>query len=160
MSLQANSPELNLSASDLAEILRAILNKGSSARFKAKGFSMSPLVRNGDIITVSPFAPATLRSGDIAAFTVEASGRLVVHRIVGIQAESFLMKGDNLAYFDGLIPGSQVLGQITRIERDGCDVRIGLGAERKVIALLSRFHFLPFLVVPARRLFRRWKKTP
>ena len=159
MSLQANSPELSLSASDLAGILREVLNKGSSVRFKAKGFSMSPFIRNGDVITVSPFTLAKLRPGDIAAFILEKPGRLVVHRVVGIRGELFLMKGDNLPDFDDLIPGSQVLGQITRIERGSCTMRIGLGAERKVIALLSRFRFLPLLAIPIKRLLRLREKT-
>ena len=32
-----------------------------------------------------------------------------------------------------------VLGRVTRIERDGRSVQLGLGAERSAIALLSRF---------------------
>ncbi len=159
MELQTNNPELNISSSDLTGILSDVLKRGSSVRFRAKGYSMSPIIKNSDVITVSPCPPAKLRAGDIAAFTRNSSDRLVVHRIVGIRGELFLMKGDNAADFDGFIPGSQILGQVTRIERDGRDLRLGLGLGRKVIALLSRFRLLPSIAVSVRMLLRPREKT-
>jgi len=158
MSLQTSSPELSLSNPDLGALLRGILGKGSSARFRAKGFSMSPFIKDSDVVTVSPCSPAGLHSGDIAACTCGASSRLVIHRIVGKRGEMFLVKGDNLAGSDGLFHGSQMLGRITRVERNGRNMRIGLGAERRLIALFSRFHILPLLITPARILFRARKK--
>ena len=146
--------ELNLSVPDMVGLLRDVLGKGTSVRFKAKGFSMTPVIKNGDIITVSPCLPGGLRPGDIAALIHPVTARLVVHRIVGIRGESFFFKGDNSEDFDGLIPGSHVLGRITRIERDGISVQLGLGAERRTIALLSRFHILRLLLVPAQKLYR------
>jgi signal peptidase I len=160
MNLGLKHSELNLSAPDMVGLLRDVLGKGASFRFKAKGFSMTPIIKDGDIITVSPSLSAGLRSGDIAAFTHPVTDRLVVHRIVGIRGGSFFVKGDNNEAFDGLIPGSRVLGRITRIERDGRSVQLGLGAERSAIALLSRFNILPLLLVPMRRLYRLYLSRP
>jgi signal peptidase I len=154
MSLGMKHRELNLSAPDMVGLLRDVLGKGASFRFKAKGFSMTPIIKDGDIITISPCLSAGLRSGDIAAFTHPVTDCLVVHRIVGIQDGSFFVKGDNNEDLDGLIPGSRILGWITRIERDGRSVQLGLGAERSAIALLSRFHILPLLLAPVRQLYR------
>ena len=154
MNLGMKHHELNLSAPDMVGLLRDVIGKGVSFRFKAKGFSMTPIINDGDIITVSPCLPAGLRSGDIAALTHPVTERLVVHRIVGFRGESFIVKGDNNEDFDGLIPGSHVLGRITRIERDGRSVQLGLGAERSTIALLSRFHILRLLLVPLQKLYR------
>jgi signal peptidase I len=146
--------ELNLSAPDVVTLMREVLGKGASFRFKAKGFSMTPIINDGDIITVSPCLPAGLRSGDIAAFSQPVTDRLVVHRIVGIQGGSFMVKGDNNENFDGPIPESRVLGRITRIERNGRNLHIGLGAERSAIAFLSRINILSLLLVPLRKIFR------
>ena len=160
MNLGMKHRELNLSAPDMVGLLRDVLGKGASFRFKAKGFSMTPIIKDGDIITVSPCLSAGLRSGDIAAFAHPVTDRLVVHRIVGIRGGSFFVKGDNNEDFDGLIPGSHVLGRITRIERDGRSVQLGLGAERSAIALLSRFHILPLLLIPVRKLYRLYLSRP
>ena len=145
--------ELNLSAPDTVKLLRDVLGKGASFRFKAKGFSMAPIINDGDIITVSPCLPAGFRSGDIAAFTHHVTDRLVVHRIIGIRGESFIVKGDNNEDIDGHVPGSCVLGRVTRIERDGKSVQLGLGVERRTIAFLSRFRILRFLFVPVQKIY-------
>ena len=160
MKFGMNHQELNLSAPDMVGLMREVLGKGASFRFKAKGFSMSPIIKDGDIITVSPCLSAGLRSGDIAAFAHPATDRLVVHRIVGCRGNSFFVKGDNNDNFDGLIPGSRVLGRIARIERDGKVTRLGLGAERSAIALLSRFHILSLLYAPWRKIFRSYLSKP
>jgi signal peptidase I len=152
--------ELNLSAPEMAKLMREVLGKGASFRFKAKGFSMTPIINDGDIITVSPCLSAGLRSGDVAAFTHPVTDRLVVHRIVEIRGGAFMVKGDNNENFDGLIPESRVLGRITRIERNGKSVQLGLGAERSAIAFLSRINILPLLLVPVRKLLRSFLSKP
>jgi hypothetical protein len=154
MTLCAEHLERHLSSADLACLMRDVLAKGAFFRFKARGPSMTPFVKDGDIITVAPCPSAELRTGDIIAFTYAESGRLAVHRIVGIRGESFLVKGDNALSFDGIIPQSQILGHVTRIERNGRSIRLGLGLGRKVFAFLSRFHITPALLIPARKLYR------
>jgi len=154
MSYCGNGIELSLSAPELAGLLREVLAKGTAVRFLANGYSMTPFIRHGDIITVSPCTPADLCPGDIAAFATSAGDRLIVHRIVGNRGNAFLAKGDNAIKADGLCPKSQVLGRVTRIERHGHDVHLGLGAERKIIALLSRIGVFPFLLTPTRSLLR------
>jgi hypothetical protein len=153
--------EIQISGSNLAELASDVLAKGASFRFKVRGGSMAPLVRDGDIVMLSRCQDAKLSSGAIAAFIHPAGDRLVVHRIVGTRGGSFLVKGDNVEGCDGLIPGSRILGCVTRIERNGRNARLGLGAERKVLALFSRLRLLPLLLIPVRKLYRLWiPRTP
>ncbi len=154
MNLGIRHHEFSLSTPDVAGLLRDVLGKGASFRFKARGFSMTPIINDGDVITVSPCLPGDLRSGDIAALTHPVTDRLVVHRIVGIRGKSFFAKGDNNEAFDGLIPESHVLGRVTRIEHEGRSVQLGLGRERSAIAFLSRFHILRLFLVPLQKLDR------
>ena len=70
--------ELRLSGQDLRALLCAILAKGASFRFKARGFSMSPFIRDGDVVTVSPHQHAKLDPGDIAAFAHSTTDRLII----------------------------------------------------------------------------------
>jgi len=46
--------ELQLSGPSLVELLRSVLDKGVPFRFQAKGFCMTPFIKDGDVITVFP----------------------------------------------------------------------------------------------------------
>ena len=61
--------ELIISGEDFLGIMRSILEKGISFRFKAGGSSMIPFIRNGDIVTVRPYRGAPIQKGDVVAFT-------------------------------------------------------------------------------------------
>lgn len=76
--------------------------------------------------------------GDIVAFISPCNDRLVVHRVVGCGEKEWLVRGDNAPEPDGWIPSARMLGRVTRVERDGRDVRLGLGVERIVVAFMSR----------------------
>ena len=144
--------ELSLSNPALLQLLCAVLDKGKPFRFEAKGGSMSPFIRNGNIITVSPVHFPDLALGDVAAFKHASNDRLIVHRIVGKRENSLIVKGDNLPSSDGPIFPDRVLGRITKIERNGKSVRLGLGSERVIIAILSRAGLLPILLFPIRKI--------
>jgi len=122
----------------IVELLRAVLDRGAPFRFEAPGFSMSPFVRDGDAITVSPLSDAAPRLGDVVAFIRPETGKLVVHRVVGKQDGAFLIQGDNAEETDGPVPAANVLGRATRVERNGKKVYLGLGPERCLIAFLTR----------------------
>jgi hypothetical protein len=64
---------------------------------------------------------------------------LIVHRIVAARNDSVFIQGDESAeYADGWISTEYLLGRVTRIERDGCNIALGMGIERYLIAYLSR----------------------
>jgi len=131
----------------LVALLRAVLERSQPFRFEAPGFSMSPFIQDGDAITVSPLSVAAPRLGDVVAFIRPESGKLVVHRVVGKQDGAFLIQGDNAEETDGPVPAANVLGRVTRVERNGKKVYLGLGPERYLIALLSRWGlFRPLLL--------------
>jgi signal peptidase len=147
--------EYSFSSQAFIEILRAILDKGVPFRFRAKGFSMYPFIRDGDIITLSPLRDRFPRIGDVVAFSHLKMKKLVVHRIVGKSDDSLLMKGDNVSEVDGFIPKAKIFGYVTNVMRDGKPVFLGLGPERVLIALLFRWKHFPTLVILIRKFTRR-----
>ncbi|MFO7674789.1 MAG: S26 family signal peptidase [bacterium] len=148
--------ELNLPLSALLELMRAVLARGRPFRFQARGWSMSPFIRDRDVITIAPLGSAPPRTGDVVAFVSPADERLVVHRVVGRRGTSMLIQGDNLPGApDGLIPLASVVGRVRKVERGGRPVRLGLGGERRAVALLSRKGLLTPLLTKARALVRR-----
>jgi signal peptidase I len=146
--------ELQLSGPDLIELLQAILDKGVPFRFRAKGFSMSPFIKDDDVITVSPLTDGSTHSGDIVAFIRSEMKKLVIHRVVGKQGEYFHIKGDNIPNTDELIPKANILGRVTKVERNGRKIYLGLGPEGFLIAFLTRKGLLFPLLYPLWRMVR------
>ena len=135
--------EISLSGNALEELMRGVLDKGKPFRFQAKGWSMSPFIQDGDLISVSPLSDKSPGLGDVVAFVNPGTSKLVVHRIVSNQHAGYLMRGDNqTGDGDGLIPSENILGRVTFVERAGKIIRLGLGPERFLIALLSRMSLL------------------
>jgi signal peptidase I len=131
--------ELPLSGAALLELLRAVLARGVPFRFRAKGWSMAPFIRDGDVIRVAPLSREEPGLGQVVAFVRPQTGSLVVHRIVARHGEGYLLQGDNVPEeSDGLVPRASILGRVTRIERGGKAVWLGLGPERRLIAWFSR----------------------
>lgn len=147
----------NLSAAALSELLQGVLAKGCPFRFQAKGFSMSPCIKDGDVVTVSPFSNTIPRCGDIVAFINSHTKLLAVHRVVAKRDGSFFIKGDNVSETDGLIRAADILGHVTELERDGKSVYLGLGPERFMIALLNRRGLLFPLLVSLGRILRKFR---
>jgi hypothetical protein len=135
--------ELPLSGQALLELMRAVLARGVPFRFCARGWSMAPFIQDGDVITISPLPQAGPRVGEVVAFVRPGVGKLVVHRVVDRLGTASFIQGDSRPeYADGMIAPENLLGRVTRIERDGRDVRLGLGPERTAIAWLSRRRLL------------------
>jgi hypothetical protein len=146
--------EMSFSGAALVEFLRAVLGKGVPFTFRAKGLSMSPFIRDGDVVTVSPLQDAMPRLGDVLAFVGPGGERLVIHRVVGGGCDSYLVRGDATSEVDGLVREGDILGRVTGVERDGQEIRLGLGPERLLIAILTRSGLLSHVVSPACRLLR------
>ncbi len=138
--------ELPLTGPELIELMRPVLESGKTVRFRARGQSMAPFIRDGDIISIAPLHRQPPGLGDVVAFSSPGAGRLVVHRVIGRKTSGYLIQGDNLpGRPDGLIPGAALLGKVTRVERSGRSINFGLGPERRLIAIISRFGLFPLL---------------
>lgn len=145
--------EISFSSESLVELIRSAFAKNSSFRFKVSGFSMSCFIKDGDIVTISPLSVSQVGFGKSVAFIRPDIKKLVIHRIIGQNNGCFITKGDNSIEIDGLIPKENILGCVTKIERGGRAVRLGLGPERLVVAFLSKNGILPFM-------YRCWRLIP
>jgi hypothetical protein len=135
--------EKRLSGSEVLELMQTVLDQGVPFRFSAKGDSMVPFILNEDILTISPLSSCKLKLGQVAAFINPVSGKLTVHRVIGIGKDEFLMQGDHLhGGVDGWVGKDCILGVVTSIERDQQKITFGLGKERYLITFLSRFGLL------------------
>jgi hypothetical protein len=129
--------EIRLSGIALIDIIQTILQEGSSVRIQANGCSMSPFIRNGDMVVLSSLDADSPGLGDVVAFRAAGTDRLTLHRVTGMVQDAYLIRGDNCTEADGLMSKSDILGRVRKVERNGSAVHFGLGPERQFIAFLS-----------------------
>jgi signal peptidase I len=136
--------ELGLSGPALLGVMKEVLGRGVPFRFQAKGWSMTPFIRDGDIITLVPVSRDRIRLGDVVAIIKPDSERLLVHRVIRKNSRACLIQGDNNSGTrDGWIPKEKILGKVSRVERNGKTTKFTLrGPARYGIALSSRFGLL------------------
>jgi phage repressor protein C with HTH and peptisase S24 domain len=135
--------------------MRAVLDKGKPFRFEARGTSMHPFIRDGDVVTVVSLSGSGPRPGDVAAFVHPAAGGVRVHRIVKVEAGRYFLKGDNALGDDGVLARDMILGLVVRLEREGRAQRVGPTLRAAAIARLSRTIWFTRLSRRVRRLFTR-----
>jgi GNAT superfamily N-acetyltransferase len=114
--------ELRLDDDAFAELSAEILRQGGSFRFKARGSSMSPFIRDGDLLTIGPADAASLEVGEVAFYRTHRD-RIIAHRVVGRATQAGVLvletRGDARLTSDCLVPGDRVLGRVVRIRRGG-----------------------------------------
>jgi signal peptidase len=107
---------------DFEELAVQLLKAGHALRFRARGSSMYPLVRDGDILEVYPVRHALIDVGDVVLYRSPHSG-VVVHRVVDLRTHEgnaiLLLKGDSARTTDPQVQESQVLGRVVSIDRWG-----------------------------------------
>jgi hypothetical protein len=138
------------------ELASQILKQGRCLRIRARGGSMTPFLRDGDVALVTPAERAAVRVGDVICYET-APGRLFLHRVITRQGARVVAKGDALTSSD-VIALPQILGTVRAVVRGGrarrLDTRVARWGSR-VIAFLSPVlsRLLP-LALGVRRLAR------
>src|SRR5579863_5664524 len=102
------------------EVVRELLARGLCVRFEAQGASMSPAIRNGEVVEITPVMVSKLRKDDIVLTKSNSGFRL--HRIVLADHvhDRFVTRGDCGQGNDSDAKGNQILG-LARAK----EVRIG-----------------------------------
>ena len=138
----------------LPELVMEIVSKGVECRLQAKGYSMSPFIKDSDVVTISPMSDSSPGFGDVIAFIHPRTEKLIIHRVVWKSRDAYLLKGESALEPDGLIKKENILGLVTKVERKGKRIFLGLGPERFLIALLTRTNLLLPVLRPLWRILR------
>ena len=93
------------------------LKQGRSVRFKVKGNSMFPFLRNGrDEVTVSPYTSIPEKM-DIVLFRFR--GKHVLHRIIGIEDSVYIIQGDGIYTSKEQCRVEDITGYVSAIHKSG-----------------------------------------
>lgn len=91
----------------------AKLQRGETVQFRPRGNSMQGKVDSGQLCTVEPVDPATLRAGDIVLCKV--NGRQYLHLVKAVQGRRFQI-GNNRGVINGWVSASGIYGKCVRVE--------------------------------------------
>lgn len=112
------------------EVSKELLNNGYNVRISTCGPSMFPLIKTGDRITIRPVENFCI--GNLIVFIRDR--QMVCHRLVRVFEKGgikyYQTRGDSLFGLDGPVTVDQILGRVTRIEREN------VSPARRVLLLL------------------------
>lgn len=101
------------------------LEKNGSLIYTTVGSSMRPFLRSGeDLMVIEAKTDQRCRVRDVILYR-RRSGKYVLHRIMAVREEDYVLCGDNCWDLEPGIRDDQVLGVLTAVIRDGkrLDVR-------------------------------------
>lgn len=107
---------------ELNRLAAEILASGRAIHFRARGVSMRPCIRDGDLLEIQAVQAKDIRSGDILLIN-PVQRQLLVHRVTRTHSHKgqprFLLQGDAVLQPDGWLTPDQVLGRVISIDRNG-----------------------------------------
>jgi phage repressor protein C with HTH and peptisase S24 domain len=115
------------------ELLDALLKEGQRVRFTARGESMRPAIADGEAVVVEPLT--TLCPGEIFLYRGERGLR--AHRLLRIEGEHLIFRGDRAVDDDPPVPRETVAGRVIAVERGGREVGL-VGMRARVRWWLDR----------------------
>ena len=129
------------------------ISAGRSVRFKVKGHSMYPLLRNNkDEVTLSPLTrdPSLM---DIVLFRYR--GKHVLHRIIAIEGNTYTIQGDGIYLSCEKCTRKDIIGVVTQIhKKNGLEINTSLGILRFNSWCWYKLFFMRRLILGAlRRIF-------
>ena len=89
-----------------------------SVRFRVKGISMRPMLRNNlDEVQLVPCVDESLSPGDICLFKFQ--GRHILHRFIRKEGELYYFRGDNVLKNYEYCSREQIIGVVKVVYRNG-----------------------------------------
>jgi hypothetical protein len=95
----------------------ARLQKGETVSFRPRGHSMSGKIESGQLCTVRPVDPATIKIGDIVLCKVR--GREYLHLVKAVQGQgqgARFQIGNNRGHINGWINAASIFGRCVSVQ--------------------------------------------
>ncbi len=133
------------------ELASEVLRSSGTLRLRVTGWSMLPTVMPGDTLVIDRIHSDEVSEGDIVLFGRD--GRLFVHRVIDKgqpQTRRIVTKGDGMRAADPPVSGSDLLGRVSSIVRNGkcLEPKKTMSVpERAVAAIVQRSTFAARVVV-------------
>ncbi|MEN6439421.1 MAG: S24/S26 family peptidase [Syntrophobacter sp.] len=126
------SGAMTIPARQFMPVIRDALESGQHVRMTARGSSMFPFIRGGDVVALEPLETTPV-VGDIvlAQCASAAEGeRYVLHRVVRVGGGAFFLRGDSQKDCEGPFLREDILGRATLVIHNGREHRLDRGIYR------------------------------
>ena len=114
---QTSYKKNNIYLRTAVDTIRQGFSGESRLRLIINSSSMTPMLRPGDAVVVQPVVWSALYPGDLVV--VHCGGELITHRLISMDKDNLITKGDSSAYPDMPIPKDEFMGRVAAIERKG-----------------------------------------
>lgn len=91
-------------------LLRKVLEVRSICRIVVHGTSMLPSIASSSKVDVAFVPLSAIRPGDVVLFSEEQD--LVVHRVLAVQGDTLITRGDGKDLIDPVVSSSQYIGKV------------------------------------------------
>lgn len=113
--------EISLDRAHFSGLAAEVIQGGSTFRFRATGGSMSPFIKDGDVLEVRPIEATTIRRADVVLYR-RSDRRLIAHRVVGSSGRNcppaLLLQGDVSLRGKEVVTPASVLGRVVSVQRN------------------------------------------
>ncbi len=106
---------VRLNQADFRGVAETVLRAGRPFAFEAHGNSMSPFIRDGDLVYLKPCS--RYRVGDVVLSGTEHG--VVLHRIVRMTSGQVVTRGDAAGREDPPVAVTDLLGRVYRLTGQG-----------------------------------------
>lgn len=107
-----------ISLDEMAPLIREALDNNGTVSFVSAGTSMTPMLRDRkDTITLVK-VNGKLKVGDVP-FYQRDNGQYILHRVIFVNDDTYVMRGDNHWYNEYNIRQDQIIGVLSSFERNG-----------------------------------------
>lgn len=132
-----------ISLNEMAPLIRETLEKNGEVTFISAGRSMLPVIRDRkDAVTlVKP--KREIKPGDIV-FYQRDNGQFILHRVMFVNSDKYVMRGDNQWDNEYNIRRDQIIGVLKCFERNG-----------KIHNVTDRDYMMYVKLLPLIRFFRK-----
>ncbi len=134
-----------------------IIQRDGKLIYTNKGDSMMPLIKEGRDLLVIEKVSGKLKKFDVPLYRRD-SGQYVLHRIVKVRQNDYVICGDNRIHFEYGITDRHIIGVLTAVIRNGKELSVKSTKYKLYVYLWYVLFPVRFAVIKTRNLFRKHKK--
>ncbi|MEE1065308.1 MAG: S24/S26 family peptidase [Acutalibacteraceae bacterium] len=107
-----------VSMDDMAPLIRETLAESGEVSFVSAGVSMLPTIRDRKDTVTLVRPQGKLRKGDVP-FYQRDNGQYILHRVIYVNGDTYVMRGDNQWENEYNIRHDQIIGVLYSFDRNG-----------------------------------------
>ena len=118
-----------------------------------KGNSMYPLIRQGKDVLIIKKVNSRLKKMDVPLYK-RKSGQYVLHRIIKVNENDYVIRGDNTYYNETGIRDDQILGVLSGVIREGKEISVNSLSYKIYSYFWYYTYYLRKLIIKTKRCIR------